>query len=982
MNLTLLPSRAESSRIDFARRLIEGQVGLGFDFRLPEGTDPAHLDRWIESLACAEATALEAQSAGASWGVQPAPEPLASRYLVRVLRLALVLMQAARVPVFDDPVIESLLPASTRPGWWRAQVAFSRVDGIASDAWSLALAGAIEACAWLPGRSFDETDRDQFFAMAQQRVDRLAAFAPGGRSTMPVLRAAHALGIPFIHLGLGVFQLGWGSRARRMDRSATDRDPAIAARLARNKIAGAALLRQAGLPAPQHEAAGDAQSAWAIAQRLGLPVVVKPVDRDRGEGVSVGIIDEAALRRAFDAARAVSANGQILVERQVDGVCHRVFVAAGRVLFVEKRLPISVVGDGVRTVGQLVADELDVQRRRAPWARSRLLPIDPPAIETMARAGWSESSIPPAGVRVALRQVESTESGGVDEDVTELIHPENAALAIRAADLFGLEMAGIDLICDDIGRPWFDTGAVINEVNFAPLLGADATSRNRLPELLRSLVPNGGRIPVEVFDAHELPALRARLEEWLGRGIRCFTASASTSTDPSGKTLHLACQGLENRIRALVCRPDVDAVLAICLPQAGPLPGGKEPPASESWHGSHGLLEQAGQLWRSGRFDESLGLVDRAIDSAPDRAATHSLRGSLLEDLQRIDEAIAAYDRALAIEPGLAEARMRKAHALLMKGDYATGWPLYEARWQTTARRRDPRPPADALWTGEQPLAGRSLLIHPEVGFGDYLMFARFVPLLQGRGAQVRLLVRSPLLELLRASFPQAAVYDGLEGLPRSDLHCPLLSLPRALGLTLEQVSTSFPYLAVPPVRVTQWRDRLGSGDLPRIGLAWSGRQDRDIERNPLRRRSIRLADLQPLLDLPFEFHALQKDCSDSDRALAEGHPQLVTHFESITDFADVAAIALQMDQVITIDTAVAHLSAALGRPTTVMLPFATDYRWRHEGDSTPWYPQATLLRQRVPADWSGVIQRLVARLGESADDECRQAAVLARQGR
>ena len=331
-----------------------------------------------------------------------------------------------------------------------------------------------------------------------------------GQSTLPVLRAAWQSDVPFIHLGGGIFQLGWGARARRIDRSTTDGDPATAAKLAQNKIWTASLLRNAGLPTPQHQVVTTLEAARLAVQRLGWPVVLKPADRDRGEGVSVNVADEANLQRAFAIAQKASRARQVIVERQVAGVCHRLFIAGGRLLYAVIRWPKSVHGDGCRSVAELIRDANAAEAGRPPWRRSEPFPADAEAVAAMAAAGYALDTIPDAGARVPLRAIESTAGGGFDEEVTDRIHPDNLDIALRATALFGLEVAGIDIITSDIGTPWHANGAIINEVNYAPLLGGGEISRRHVPEFLQRLLGGNGRIPVEAFVGGESAMAAAR----------------------------------------------------------------------------------------------------------------------------------------------------------------------------------------------------------------------------------------------------------------------------------------------------------------------------------------------------------------------------------------------------------------------------------------------------------------------------------------
>lgn len=385
-----------------------------------------------------------------------------------------------------------------------------------------------------------------------------------GKSTFQALKGAWGLDVPFAYLGEGAFQLGWGARSIRIDRSVTAADSAIGARLSQNKASSCALLAQAGLPVPTHQLVRNAEDAEQAANALGWPVVVKPANRDRGEGVTIGIASGEALRAAYEAARKLSP--QVLVERQVAGVCHRIFIAQGEVLYAVRRDPKSVFGDGSQTVAQLI-EAANLANLALPfWDRVEAWPADALTVTTLAAQGLGMESVPARGQKVALRPIESTRWGGDDEDMSELIHPENARLAVEAARLLGLSNAGIDLMSVDISQPWYQNGAVINEVNFAPTLGAAEISKRHVPEFIRRHVDGDGRIPVHVVigtgEAAEDAArsVQKRLER---QGLRCWITDAQQTIDQSGEIRTLTANGLFARVQALLLNRTVDALMMV-----------------------------------------------------------------------------------------------------------------------------------------------------------------------------------------------------------------------------------------------------------------------------------------------------------------------------------------------------------------------------------------------------------------------------------
>jgi len=340
---------------------------------------------------------------------------------------------------------------------------------------------------------------------------------------------------------------------------------------------------------------------------------------------------------------------------------------------------------------------------------------------------------------------------------------------------------------------------------------------------------------------------------------------------------------------------------------------------------------------------------DLAIAQQPGYALAHLAKAVALTALNRHEDAIAAYDRALAIDPDFGAAEYGKALRLLQLGRYAEGWPLHEAHW----RGAEPRPyPDTPYWTGVEPLAGKTVLVYAEQGLGDALQFYRFVPELVARGAKVILNV-DPALRPLFVGRPEIdRLVTAGEKRPHFDYHVSLLSLPCALGTTLETMPGQAPYVFAPPDRVATWAERLPKSRL-RIGLVWSGNPGHSNDRN----RSMPLSALGPLLEVEAEFVCLHAAVRDADRpSLAAS--SIVDLTGEIKDFADTAAIVSTCDLVISVDTSVAHLAGAMGVAVWVLLPFSAEWRWMTERADSPWYPSAQLFRQGSPGDWAGLMSR------------------------
>jgi tetratricopeptide (TPR) repeat protein len=366
------------------------------------------------------------------------------------------------------------------------------------------------------------------------------------------------------------------------------------------------------------------------------------------------------------------------------------------------------------------------------------------------------------------------------------------------------------------------------------------------------------------------------------------------------------------------------------------------------------------------RYEDAVAAFRHSIEIKPDLTVAYFSLGILLGELHRFEEALASFDAALAIDPAYSEAAGSRAELLLLMGDYAQGWKLYEVRLKTRFRREFLEQAEFAgcpFWSGAEPLDGKTIVVRPEVGLGDFIMFARYVSMIQQRGANVVLYAPEPLTVLFGSMRPQVQVVKQGETPPPADFQCPIMDLPRVFGTTLATVPSSIPYLFADPEKQAVWRQRLGPKVRPRIGLMWSGKGQRNIDRTALRRRTMPLDALRPVLDLPLEFHALQKEILAIEEAGVAGCANLTRHDHELDDLSDTAALIAEMDLVISIDTSVAHLAGAMGKPLWVALPYSADYRWTRDPDRTVWYPAAHLFRQAQPGGWDGVVNRIATRL-------------------
>jgi hypothetical protein len=369
-----------------------------------------------------------------------------------------------------------------------------------------------------------------------------------------------------------------------------------------------------------------------------------------------------------------------------------------------------------------------------------------------------------------------------------------------------------------------------------------------------------------------------------------------------------------------------------------------------------GALNECGGLHtRLGQPEAAVACYDRALAIAPRTVELHINKGTALVALNRQREALASFAAAAAIDPDRAEAHYNASLVLLRLGEFAAGWQAYEWRWRKAEWADRRRNFAAPLWLGDRPIAGKTLLLHAEQGFGDTIQFVRYAPLLATCGATIVLECQPELKTLLRAVEGVAHVCCPGEPLPAFDLHCPLLSLPLACGMALDTVPARVPYLRPPEDRMAAWRGRLGDHGRLRVGICWAGSPAHRNDHN----RSIPLDRFATLLTVPgLDFVSVQRQVSDAEATLLSqcGVVQLGQEFG---DFADAAAVVAMLDVVVGVDTAVAHLAGAMGKAVAVLLPFAPDFRWLLERADSPWYPTMRLYRQPAIGDWDSPLQRL-----------------------
>ena len=369
-----------------------------------------------------------------------------------------------------------------------------------------------------------------------------------------------------------------------------------------------------------------------------------------------------------------------------------------------------------------------------------------------------------------------------------------------------------------------------------------------------------------------------------------------------------------------------------------------------------------------------------ATDLDPMEAAAWANLGMALKIESQFDEALSAYGRALTRAPNDPQIRLNRAVALLRAGRMAEAWPDYESRLRLGGR---PALPPDRLLPtldAGQSLAGRTILAWHEEGFGDTLQFARYVPLLAARGARVLAWVPPDLGRLFATLEGVSDIVTDAARLPPHDWHCPFFSLPRAFATTLNTVPASIPYLSADPALTAHWATRLPPAGGLRVGLVWAGQARPWLPGFTAldRRRSMALDTLLPLGRVPgLTLVSLQKGPRAADAITPPWGLTLHDPMPEVTDFADTAAIIATLDVVVSVDTSVAHLAGALGRPVLLLDRYDSCWRWLSGRRDSPWYPSLRILRQRHSGDWTPVIAEAAALLTEMA----RGPAVLRADG-
>ena len=359
------------------------------------------------------------------------------------------------------------------------------------------------------------------------------------------------------------------------------------------------------------------------------------------------------------------------------------------------------------------------------------------------------------------------------------------------------------------------------------------------------------------------------------------------------------------------------------------------------------------------RYAEALRDYERVLALHPDLAQAWVSRGTVLFSLNRDSEALECFDKALVLDENGADANWNKA-LKLARGEYEEGWLLYEWRWKSKYCLSPVRNSEQPLWLDDADIFGKTILIHAEQGLGDTIQFSRYLNLLKDKKCSVIFEVGKPLVSLFRSQHPDLEILAAGNAIPPFDVHCPLPRSPTGVQDDIAIDTDDDSVDLCEREQENEWTDQLGQKQ-KKIGLAWSG-NPRFAGGNDTA-RPVPLSVLASILRDDIEWHRLQTDLRPADQETLRNQSVIKDHSSVIADFSDTAALIGELDLVISIDTSIAHLAGALGKPVWVMLSFHSDFRWLRDRSDSPWYPTARLFRQRSDGDWNDVMARIAEAL-------------------
>jgi tetratricopeptide (TPR) repeat protein len=371
-------------------------------------------------------------------------------------------------------------------------------------------------------------------------------------------------------------------------------------------------------------------------------------------------------------------------------------------------------------------------------------------------------------------------------------------------------------------------------------------------------------------------------------------------------------------------------------------------------------------LVRLGQHQEAIDVATHALKLSPKNATTLMIRSNAHRLLNQLQESIADLRLALSFDPISAEIPYNLSFDLLLSEQFEEGWRHYESRFQTENFLQNTPPMVSPRWNGKDSLEGKTILVCPEQGLGDQIQFARYALVLLAMGAKVIMPVAPALVDILQSMHSDVMVMSSLQpasSLPQHDYYIPLMSLLGIFETDLNNIPYAISYITPDEVISAKWQAHFEKkSSKPQVGISWSGSQLHVNDHN----RSMSLMQLAPLLNLDVDWHILQTEIREADEHLLP-NTQLKDWRAELTNLHETAGLLDQLDLLITVDTSVAHLSAALGKPTWIMLPYAPDFRWLLNRSDSPWYSSVQLFRQSKPGDWEIVVRQLLEVLTDSS---------------
>lgn len=483
----------------------------------------------------------------------------------RVLKLTLSFFQVIKIPIFKEGEIESF-EHNDKTMKFKIIISLKYINYISIESYTKIFNESLNIFFKFLTKPLIKNNILILNNFIEEKIIKpYLNIAGSSKSSIAILETVYNLGIPYRHLGRGLYILGEGRNSVSLLSSSIGSDSKIGSQVVGNKMITASMLKELGLPYPIHKLINKKEQCQDASKIIGFPLVIKPVDENEGRGVYIDIENIQQLYKAFEKAKTFSKSGQILVEKQVKGTCFRIFIVKQTILYVVKRHPKSIKGDGISKIKELIIKENLKNELLVEWEKTEPFPCDELTIEVLSKLNLTLDSIPEKDIWIPLRKIESTQDGGRNEDFTNLIHPENIDIALRAASFFGMEVAGIDIISEDISIPWHKNGAIINEVNFAPQLGRDDFTKNKIISFVKTIIRNDGKIPIKAIIGKNKALNKAKQlqKKSLNKGIVSYVTTHNKTFSSSGIEIYYETILLKERIDHLLLQKDIDELIIV-----------------------------------------------------------------------------------------------------------------------------------------------------------------------------------------------------------------------------------------------------------------------------------------------------------------------------------------------------------------------------------------------------------------------------------